>query len=551
MIRAWVLAALFLASGVASSGAAGQAPGVLRVTVTLPDAAQAPVPIARHAILISDNPPTREPRRVVTAADGTVAVNLAPGSYIVESDRPVAVLGQAYQWTAIVDVVAGRDTTLALTAQNAEVVPMAAAAPDTGPAARAPDPLSQATKWQASLVTVWSPTSQASGFVVDARGLVATDRNSIGNATAVEVQVSPTVKVPARVLVAEVVRDVAIVWVDPSVLALASPVPLACSPAAAPSLDDDDEIEAIAAARDGMRDLVRGGITGFHPRGIETDLRLSFGQAGGPVFTGEDANAVGLTSIRTDADARRGDVLVVRAGIICEALSVARSKLSGSAPPEPTPLPVEPARAYPTDSIATSTKPTTGATTPPVVSSSDFDVAFITPRAVLSARERADRTGGRSVRSPEAEARLGRLTDFGSWTEYFADLPPVLIVRVTPKLVEGFWKRLAREAARTQGAALPAFKDFKTNFLRLGASCGSAEVSPIHPLVLEHAVDEKRVVREGLYVFDPGAFGPHCGSVTLTLTSEQAPAKAETLTIDPKVIDQIWQDFAPYRASGQ
>jgi hypothetical protein len=170
---------------------------------------------------------------------------------------------------------------------------------------------------------------------------------------------------------------------------------------------------------------------------------------------------------------------------------------------------------------------------------------------VLSARERADRTGGRSVRSPEAEARLGRLTDFGSWTEYFADLPPVLIVRVTPKLVEGFWKRLAREAARTQGAALPAFKDFKTNFLRLGASCGSAEVSPIHPLVLEHAVDEKRVVREGLYVFDPGAFGPHCGSVTLTLTSEQAPAKAETLTIDPKVIDQIWQDFAPYRASGQ
>ena len=547
MFRPWVLPVLILASGVAS----GQAPGMLRVTVTLLDAAQAPVPIARHALLISDNPPTREPRRVVTAADGTVAVNLAPGSYIVESDRPVAFLDRAYQWTAMVNVVASRDSTLALNAQNAEVVPMNVAAPDTGLVARIPDPLSRAEKWQTSMVTVWSPTSQASGFVVDARGLVATDRNSIGSAMAVEVQVSPTVKVPARVMVAEVVRDVAIVWVDPSVLSLASPVPLPCSPAAAPSLDDGDEVETIAASRHGTGDVVRGGIIGFLPRGIETDLRLSFGQAGGPVFTGEEANVVGLTSIRTDADARRGDVLVVRAGLICEALSVARSKISGAAPPEPTPLPMEPARGYPTDATATAGKQTSGATTPPVVSSADFDVAFITPRAVLSARERADRTGGRSVRSPEAEARLGRVTDFGSWAEYFADLPPVVIVRVTPKLVEGFWKRLAREAARTQGAALPAFKDFTTNFLRLSASCGSAELRPIHPFVLEHAIDEKRLVREGLYVFDPGAFGPHCESVTLSLTSEQASAKAETLTIDPKVIDQIWQDFAAYRAAGQ
>ena len=40
-------------------------------------------------------------------------------------------------------------------------------------------------------------------------------------------------------------------------------------------------------------------------------------------------------------------------------------------------------------------------------------------------------------------------------------------------------------------------------------------------------------------------------SVTLTLSSEQAPEKAETLTIAPTVIDRIWQDFAPYRAASQ
>ena len=143
-----------------------------------------------------------------------------------------------------------------------------------------------------------------------------------------------------------------------------------------------------------------------------------------------------------------------------------------------------------------------------------------------------DRTGGRSGRSPEAETRLGRLTEFGAWSDYFADPPPVVIVRVTPKLVEGFWKRLAREAARTQGAELPPFKDFTTSFASMRASCGSADVVPVQPFVLEHRVSEAKVVREGLYVFDPAAFAPPCARVTLSIHAEKASEKGDTVTID-------------------
>jgi S1-C subfamily serine protease len=546
MVAAWLLAALLLTSGVASA----QTPGVLRVTVTLPDATQTLVPIAKHALLISDNPPTREPRRLVTSAKGEIVVNLPPGSYIVESDAPVAFSGRAYQWTAIVEVVGGQDTALALTAQNAEALPLTAATTD--PRRAAPDPSAQADKWQASVVTIWSPTSRASGFVVDAKGLVATARNSVGNAATVEVQLSPTVKVPARVLVADSTQDAAILWIDPTALNQAAPLPLACPPATTPSLEEGDDVVALAASLQEPGDALLGEITGFHPRGIETDLPLAFGDAGGPVFSSDHASVVGLTFIRSDADAsRRGDALVARAGIICEALSAARAKMPGATAPTPTPLPVEPARPYPTDSTAPSTQASSGIPTTPVVSSSNFDVALITPRTILRAREKADWTGGRSVRPTEAEARLGRVTDFGSWAEYFADAPAVLVVRVAPKLVEGFWMRIAREAARTQGAALPPLKDFKTSFLRLRASCGSADVTPIHPFVLEHLISGTRIVREGLYVFSPDAFGPHCGSVTLTLSSEQAPEKADTLTIDPKAIEQIWQDFAAYRAAAR
>jgi hypothetical protein len=35
------------------------------------------------------------------------------------------------------------------------------------------------------------------------------------------------------------------------------------------------------------------------------------------------------------------------------------------------------------------------------------------------------------------------------------------------------------------------------------------------------------------------------------LWSEKSPDKAETLAVDPKVIERVWQDFAPYRATAK
>ena len=39
-----------------------------------------------------------------------------------------------------------------------------------------------------------------------------------------------------------------------------------------------------------------------------------------------------------------------------------------------------------------------------------------------------------------------------------------------------------------------------------------------------YPLSEKKVIREGLYVFDAGALGPRCGTVTLSLHSEAHPA---------------------------
>ena len=140
------------------------------------------------------------------------------------------------------------------------------------------------------------------------------------------------------------------------------------------------------------------------------------------------------------------------------------------------------------------------------------------------------------------------LTDFSNWSEYVAATPPVLLIRVTPKLVEGFWTKVARGAASTQGMAIPPIKSLKPDFARMRVFCGEAEIVPVHPFKLEHRLSDKDTLVEGLYAFDPGALAPECAGVRLQLYSEKEPQKADTLTIDAKVIQAIWNDFAPIRA---
>src|SRR5262249_53086225 len=106
---------------VMSRSVAGQDAGVLHIKVHVIEADGKPMPVPRHALLISDNPPTAVPRRVVTTLDGTAHVGLGRGSYMSKPATPLTFNGKAYQWTQIVEMTAGHDAVLELTADNAEV----------------------------------------------------------------------------------------------------------------------------------------------------------------------------------------------------------------------------------------------------------------------------------------------------------------------------------------------------------------------------------------------------------------------------------------------
>jgi hypothetical protein len=219
-----------------------------------------------------------------------------------------------------------------------------------------------------------------------------------------------------------------------------------------------------------------------------------------------------------------------------------------SAPPAGTRLPVEASRTFPRAALQAAFERHGPNLTPYRLSSSDFDVAFITPLMVYAAQQPDKRTTSNDMR-PTAidQMRIPPWDAFGNWSEYVSAVPPVLLIRVTPKLAESFWSTVARGAAMTQGMSVPSIKRFKAALTRMRVSCGDQEVAPVHTFVLESSVVQGESVTEGLYAFDPGAIGPQCGTVTLALYSARQPDRADTKTVDGAIVRQLWQDLEPGR----
>jgi S1-C subfamily serine protease len=516
-------ALVLLILAVAAQGAiAGQTLVVLHIRGVLTDATGQSRPLARHALLISDDPQTRETRRIVTSIDGTADVRLRPGNYVVESDQPVALQGKAYRWRQTLEIVAGRDAALDLTVANAVVEPIAPGTTD------ADTPLATDTSLLLrqrldSVVEVWTPTAHASGFLVDAAGLIATNQRVVGDATSVEVQLSRSIKVAGTVVETDRQRDIAVIRINPTVMASITPVPLGCARSSTPPVARGQEIFALAAPLRQEKGWTPGTVSRVDAQAIASDLTLATGGTGGPVFSAS-GDLVGLSALPGERDeARRGATRVVRIDGACELVAAAVKKVKDAPAPSGAHLPVEPVEPAPVATFKDAVTRRAGSLKPYQIAASDFDVAFITPILNYASQSQPNQT-------------------FSNWSDYVADIPAVLFVRVTPKMTESFWAKVARGAAYTQGMALPALKRLKSGFERMQAFCGGTEVTPIHPFKLELRVSETEAIYEGLYAFDPAALGPECSSVRLVLYSEKEPAKADTRVVDPAILQQIRRD---------
>ncbi|MGC4082164.1 MAG: serine protease [Vicinamibacterales bacterium] len=472
---------------------------------------------------------------------GIVDVRLRPGNYTIESDQPVALGGTAYQWTVTIDVSAA-GTLLVLNAANADP---GSAADATGPepAPRVSNPSMTLQQWTPAVVAVWTPTTRVSGFMIDARGLVATSQRAIGAARDVEVQLSTTIKVAGRVVLSNADRDVAIVAVSPSAVSSIRPLMPSCGADTA-AVSEGDELFAMGIPLRAQQDSLSSGEVKRAAQGIEADLRLAAGAVGGPVFT-SDGILMGLSSPLDDPDAGRRLSAVVPIQRLCELMASARDAADAAAVSDAH-LPVEPQETPSPAIVSAQVKARAGALAPLQISSSDFDIAFITPIMVYGAQQPLSErrtTSADTHRPPQEELRVGRQMEFENWTDYVSEHPQVLLVRVTPKMTEGFWRTFARGAAMTQGIVLPSMAQAKARLARMQAFCGDTEITPVHALTIATPIAKTEAFTEGLYAYTPDALSPRCGAVRLVLFSEKEPQRGETRSVDSVILSRIEQDF--------
>jgi hypothetical protein len=391
--------------------------------------------------------------------------------------------------------------------------------------------------------------------LIDARGLIATNQRLVGIDKSVEVQLSPTEKVTARVLASDPDRNVAILWIDPTAVASTRPVKLGYADSGQP-LTVKQKVFTISVPMDDGKSLESGTVSRINARTILSDIRVDDESLGGPLF-----NAAGdVVAITTPVDpaSKAGDdaTHAVRIDEARGVIAAAEKQMQSGSAPTGTRLPVEPQRSFADDALKEAAERRKGIVTPYRVAAEDFDVHLITPLLVYGARTQSERTTGsergRDARDAvEMAAARRALQEFGNWWDYVRRDPPVLMIRATPKLVESFWKSVLRGAVQTQGVSLPPIKRIKAGFARMRLFCGDAEVIPIHPFKIEHRIGQGDAVYEGFYIVDPAAIGPHCGPVKLVLFSDKALGKGDTRVVDPKILDQIWLDFAPYRAGAR
>ena len=539
------------------TGAAAQSQQLLRVKILLIDSDLNVKPVPKHVLFVTPRPTPGEPRRLVMGMDGSAETSLAPGDYVIESEKPVEFQGKSYRWAQSFTMKAGIDSVLELSVDNATIESNAPKVPT------AADLPSLFRDWQDSVVTVWSDTGHGSGFLIDQKGLIATNQHVVGKSDSVQVQLSPTVKVPAAVLAADSIKDVAVLWIDQKVVENVRPVRLGYASDGSVPAVEGQQVFTIGSPLNQRKIMTSGIVSRIEPRAIISDVNINHGNSGGPLFT-TDGRVIGITTFG-DFSSNGGPGIsgIVRIDEARDVIAEATRKVSTSEPPKTTLLPVEPLRPFPVDSLKTAVQGRKFRAGDYQLGAADFDVSFITPVLTYGVQYQTEQANlqERAKRNKKAGAvqdSIQPFEEFKNWSEYVGEFQPVLMIRATPKLVEGFWSGLNRGLAQSQGYyAGPANMHFKADFYKMRVFCGAAEVTPIHPFKIEHrvavrnaAVNVNDATYEGLYVFEPDALGPHCGAVRMILYTEKEPEKGDTRVINAKSLQQLWQDFAPYRAGG-
>jgi len=498
-----------------------------------------PVPHLAIELRNLDNP-AAAPLSIQTNLDGFADTELTPGHYQLVANKPIEFQGKTYAWNVDLHLTKSENS-IELSNDNATTTDLSG-----GRGAQVDQLADQFKRLKPSIVTIWTAEGHGTGFLVDPAGLIITNQHVVSDHTYLAAQFDSSHKITAELLSSDKPKDVAILRVNLSAIPEAVIAPLAKGQG---TLLEGERVFTIGNPLDQEKVLTSGIVSKVSDDAIISDININPGNSGGPLFN-SSGMVVGITTYGIERNSGPGLSGILPISVALESLADAKAKAAAASLPSARLLPVIPPTKYPPEGLrALGNKAWEKKVY--YFTAGEFEVEIVTPVTAFSAvKEQATRA--EKERDKRAKKAGAPPSETPQASNIDAKYDAVIRLHARPRLRTAWMKSLG-EGMATGGMA-PNTMHFKADFLRMRLLCGSNVVEPIVPgRVPLTIVGQNAYVRvndatyEGLYTYPADAISPQCQQVTLELYSVKEPDKPVTHPIEANAIQQIWNDFEPYR----
>lgn len=490
--------------------------------------------------------------RIKTTADGSVSISLVPGDYLVESEKPLIVNDKSYEWSVKLRVESG-SALLDLNNENATIT----AADDALRRGRIVDDNDLLKVLSDGVVNVQGELTQGTGAIVDSTGLILTSQHVIERSKELRVQFGGSKKVAAKLVAEDPDLDLAVLWVDlsacPSCKALAS---------GSNTVLDGAHVFTISSPLAQDKTLTKGTLRNTSD-GISPDFKIAGIDSGAPVFN-RVGEVIGVLKFVDQNGTRTGTSGVIRIQDSQALLAKARQMIKETpALPSPETLPTEPSDSYPTEDLRNKVDLKKFKAKAYEADFGQYQLTVITPVLKHYLIERNEIELERQRKKLEKDGMISSPVMSNSfyalrnWSDYVNQMRPVVHLLVVPEVSatgKSTFLSLLMLGVGLPMMLPPDFK-FKADFEEMSLTCDGKLVTPIQRGKIEFVKSltsylkmKQRTAYAGVYTYPAEAFAPDkCKQMSLQVVSQQNPASPEIKVVDPRMVQQVWADFEPYR----
>ena len=557
---------LVLAACVALS--ANAQPSVkVQIKVSVVDNALNLKPVPKFVLVVSSiRAGSGEAIKTSTSASGVAEFAIAPGSYLVSSEKPLTFEGREYGWQVPLTVADGQPVVLELSSDNALVA--SAAAAKGRDVSRAGELF---TSLRNGVVTVHGELGAGTGFIIDQAGLILTNQNVIDQSNEIRVRFDKDLAVRARLLASDEASDLAVLQVNLSAFPLARVLEMADPAAAQPAVVEGENVFSIGSPLHQEKILssgIAGKITG---NAIITDINFAAGNAGSPLFN-SFGQVVGISTFkvrdRTSA-AFTGNISkeessglsgVVAIGQAEDLIARARSIAAGKGMPSAELMPNMPDGVFPVETIKAALSDKSFPLKHYITDVKNYEIKYMTPvyKFYLMEKDRIESLNNRRKRNKEKGTTdtADPFRDLRYWSEYAGELQPVVQILALPETgASGKSLLLSALVQGTVGFSTPLDLKYKADFYQMKLMCDGREVVPLvrnkTEIVRElqnYYKDRKRYTYAGVYSYPYDVFQPgRCRQMQVQIFSEEDIETPITSDVPEITKNRVWADFQTFR----